>query len=89
MLDDLPTLTDASVQVLGLCYYLCAQNTIWYIFTVIIYLFFFLFKALVSRCHTLTVISVLESPYLSDVAFKAIAGLIGLTKFQIEGLYYS
>ncbi|KAI7812025.1 putative F-box/LRR-repeat protein 13, partial [Triplophysa rosa] len=42
-------------------------------------------QALVSKCRALTVISVLDSPYLSDVAFKAIAEVISLTKFQIEG----
>ncbi|XP_056596470.1 dynein regulatory complex subunit 6 [Triplophysa dalaica] len=42
-------------------------------------------QALVSKCRTLTVISVLDSPYLSDVAFKAIAEVTSLTKFQIEG----
>ncbi|RXN19610.1 F-box LRR-repeat 13 isoform X2 [Labeo rohita] len=43
------------------------------------------FKVLVSRCRVLTVISILDSPYLSDVAFKTIADVISLTKIQIQG----
>ncbi|XP_050956298.1 dynein regulatory complex subunit 6 [Labeo rohita] len=42
-------------------------------------------QVLVSRCRVLTVISILDSPYLSDVAFKTIADVISLTKIQIQG----
>uniref|UniRef100_A0A672SIT0 F-box and leucine-rich repeat protein 13 n=1 Tax=Sinocyclocheilus grahami TaxID=75366 RepID=A0A672SIT0_SINGR len=40
---------------------------------------------LMSKCHALTAISLLDSPYLSDVTFKTIAEVISLTKIQIEG----
>ncbi len=40
-----------------------------------------------SKCRVLTVISLLESPYISDVAFKTVAEVSSLTKIQIEGLY--
>ncbi|RXN14915.1 serine protease 27-like protein [Labeo rohita] len=43
------------------------------------------FKVLVSRCRVLTAISILDSPYLSDVAFKTITDVISLTKIQIQG----
>ncbi|XP_073687660.1 F-box and leucine-rich repeat protein 13 [Garra rufa] len=42
-------------------------------------------QVLVSRCRKLTAISLLDSPYLSDVAFKTMAEVISLTKIQIEG----
>nr|XP_009296243.1 F-box/LRR-repeat protein 13 isoform X2 [Danio rerio] len=42
-------------------------------------------QVLVSRCRMLTVISLLESLNLSDVAFKAVAEVIDLTKILIEG----
>ncbi|XDV52965.1 hypothetical protein PO909_021596 [Leuciscus waleckii] len=42
-------------------------------------------QVLVSKCLVLTVISLLDSPFLSDVAFKTIAEVISLTKIQIEG----
>ncbi|XP_048015444.1 dynein regulatory complex subunit 6 isoform X1 [Megalobrama amblycephala] len=42
-------------------------------------------QVLVSKCRSLTVISLLDSPFVSDVAFKTIAEVISLTKIQIEG----
>ncbi|KAL1247505.1 hypothetical protein QQF64_022881 [Cirrhinus molitorella] len=42
-------------------------------------------QVLVSRCRALTAISLLDSPYLSDVAFKTMAEVISLIKIQIEG----
>uniref|UniRef100_A0A8C1FLV4 F-box and leucine-rich repeat protein 13 n=1 Tax=Cyprinus carpio carpio TaxID=630221 RepID=A0A8C1FLV4_CYPCA len=42
-------------------------------------------QVLVSKCRMLTAISLLDSPYLSDVAFKTMAEVISLTKIQIEG----
>ncbi|KAG1939196.1 dynein regulatory complex subunit [Pimephales promelas] len=42
-------------------------------------------QVLVSKCRVLTVISLLDSPFLSDVSFKSMAEVIGLTKIQIEG----
>ncbi|XP_016378661.1 F-box/LRR-repeat protein 13 [Sinocyclocheilus rhinocerous] len=42
-------------------------------------------QVLMSKCHALTAISLLDSPYLSDVTFKTIAEEISLTKIQIEG----
>ncbi|XP_051979119.1 dynein regulatory complex subunit 6 [Xyrauchen texanus] len=42
-------------------------------------------QALAPKCHMLTTISLLDSPYISDVAFKAITEVTSLTKFQVEG----
>ncbi|XP_052454438.1 LOW QUALITY PROTEIN: dynein regulatory complex subunit 6 [Carassius gibelio] len=42
-------------------------------------------QVLVAKCRMLTAISILDSPYLSDVAFKTFAEVISLTKVQIEG----
>uniref|UniRef100_A0A673LF04 F-box/LRR-repeat protein 15-like leucin rich repeat domain-containing protein n=1 Tax=Sinocyclocheilus rhinocerous TaxID=307959 RepID=A0A673LF04_9TELE len=44
-------------------------------------------QVLMSKCRVLTAIFLLDSPYLSDVAFKAMAEVISLTKIQIEVLY--
>ncbi|XP_016425335.1 F-box/LRR-repeat protein 13-like [Sinocyclocheilus rhinocerous] len=43
-------------------------------------------QVLMSKCRVLTAIFLLDSPYLSDVAFKAMAEVISLTKIQIEVL---
>ncbi|XP_055078559.1 dynein regulatory complex subunit 6 [Periophthalmus magnuspinnatus] len=41
--------------------------------------------ALLSRCHCLSVISLLDAPNLSDLAFKAIAEVAKLRSLYIEG----
>ncbi|XP_066505027.1 F-box and leucine-rich repeat protein 13 isoform X2 [Hoplias malabaricus] len=42
-------------------------------------------QALVSTCHSLTVISLVDSQNLTDTAFKAIAEVSSLTTLKIEG----
>lgn len=87
VLDDLPTLTDTCVQVQCVFYvHKIWQHLLDTKFELVIVVFLRC-KALVSKCRVLTVISLLDSPFLSDVAFKTIAEVISLTKIQIEGLY--
>ena len=47
--------------------------------------FFFFFQALTSECRTLKNASILNSPFLSDAAFKCLASCRRLHKVRVEG----
>lgn len=43
------------------------------------------FQTLVARCHSLTSLSLLETPFLSDASWNAIAGVAKLKSFSTRG----
>lgn len=43
------------------------------------------FQTLIARCHSLTSLSLMETPFLSDVSWNAIAGVAKLKSFSTRG----
>lgn len=43
------------------------------------------FQTLIARCHSLTSLSLLETPFLSDASWNAIAGVAKLKSFSTRG----
>lgn len=66
--------------------YLCTRfKSFFHFFFLIFFHFFRILKALTSECRTLKNVSIMNSPFLSDAAFKCLASCKKLNKIRVEG----
>ena len=65
--------------------YLCTRFKSFFLYVQNCLHFFRILKALTSECRTLKNVSIMNSPFLSDAAFKCLASCKKLNKIRVEG----
>lgn len=85
ILNQLPGLRDGCIQVFKLNVTCAHDSNLFFLYVQNCLHFFRILKALTSECRTLKNVSIMNSPFLSDAAFKCLASCKKLNKIRVEG----